>query len=192
MVTEPNSIATMKEFYGDRLHVSNEADLQAELMEGNDRSTIITIAAICDSALEARIAQSLPGLKGGSKKDADDAFRHDGGLGTFSAKISVAFYMGLIDERTRKQLTDLRHIRNAVAHTRRRVSLADPQLRNAVKRILHPVGMYRLLNDTPDGYLRTFIVEGLLLSNIVDKGREEAVAKQRAVFVDAGRPDPFR
>ena len=191
MVTEPNSIQTLKEFYGDRLHVDDQATLHVELMNGNDRSAIITVAAICDSGLEARIAFELPGLKKASKKEVDDAFRHDGALGSFSSRISLAFYMNLIDETTRKQLTDMRHIRNAVAHTKRRVTLADVQLQNAVLRLLHPTGMYKLLDDTPEGFLRSFIAEGILLCTVIHLGRDEGIEKHRSTFTEAGIPAPF-
>lgn len=191
MVNEPNSITTLKEFYGDRLHVENRANLEAELLQGNDRSAIITIAALCDSCLEARIGFALPGLANCTKKQFDDAFRHDGGLGTFSARIAVAFYMNLIDKTTKGQLTDIRHIRNAVAHTSRRVTFDDEQLRNAVRRVLHPTGMHKLLNDTSEGFLRSFIAEGMLVRQIVHYGREKGIEMVRKGYVDAGATSPI-
>jgi hypothetical protein len=163
----------------------------AELIEGNDRSAIITITAICDAALEARIGFALPGLKTATEKKWEDAFRHDGALGTLSAKIGLAFYMGLIDERTQKQLTDLRHIRNAVAHTKRRVSFEDAALQNAATRLLAPYGMYPLLNETPEGFRRSIVSEGMLLFAIIHDGRDTAVAKTREAFTSIGRPSPF-
>ena len=191
MITEPSSIATLKAFYSDRLHVEDKENLYAELMEGNDRSAIITIAAICDTGLEARIAQALPGLENGTKKDFDDAFRHDGPLGSFSARINLAFYLGLIDKTTKSQLTDIRHIRNAVAHTKRRVTFDHVQLRKAALRVLHPTGMHKLLNNTSEGYLRSYIAEGMFVWNAIQSGREEAIVIVRKGYVDAGRDPPF-
>lgn len=192
MVTEPSSIAKLKAYYGDRLYVEDQDALMSELMEGNDRSAIIAVAAMCDASLEARIAMALPGLEGADKRAVDHAFRHGGSLGSFSGRIDLAFYMGLIDSQIQKQLHDLRHIRNAVAHTKRRVTFADVELQNAAKRLFRPYGTFKLLNDTPDGYRRTLISEGMLLWNAIQDGRDTAIESCRASFVAAGRPDPFR
>jgi hypothetical protein len=191
MSTEPSSIVSLKAFYGDRLHTEDKESLRAELMDGNDRSAIITMAAICDSGLEARIAFALPGLKKAEKKEFNDAFRHDGALGSFSSRISMAFYMGLIDDVTRKQLSDVRHIRNSVAHTSRRVTFDHVQLRNATLRVLHPTGMHKLLNDSSEGYLRSFIAETMLLWLIILHGRKEGIESCRAGYVESGGKAPF-
>ena len=133
--TEANAIKTLKRFYGDRLFVPVAGELESELMGGNDRSAIITVAAMVDSGLEYLIAINLPRLATADQAMFSDAFRHDGALGTFSSRIDMAYYKGLIDDQLHDWLHDLRHIRNAVAHTRRKVSFKDAQLQNAAKRL---------------------------------------------------------
>ena len=193
MSREPNSIATMKQYYNDALHVDAKDDVHAELLGGNDRSTIITLASHAESHLETMIGLSLPHLRKAEAeaKDWADTFRHDGPLGTFSACINMASYLTLIDDTLRDQLHDLRDMRNAVAHTRRRVTFDDVQLQNVAKRLFAPKGMFKILVDTPDGIRRTFIAEGLLICSTLIYGRDGAHQKCRESFNASGQPAPF-
>jgi hypothetical protein len=188
---EPNSITTMKKYYNDRLHVGDKDSLEAELIGANDRSAIITIASHAESHTEALLGFSLPHLRRGTEKDWNLTFRHEGPLGTFSACIDMAFYLTLIDQPLRDQLHDLRDMRNAVAHTKRRVTFEDVQLQNVAKRLFAPKGKFKLLNDTPDGFRRTFIAEGLLICSTLIFGREVAITKCRQSFIDVGKEPPF-
>jgi len=191
MAKAPSSITTMKRFYNDRLHVETREDLEAELLGGNDRSAIITIASHAEGNLQYLIGSSLPHLRKAEQKEWAETFRHDGPLGTFSACIKVALYLTLIDEPLRDQLDDLRDMRNAVAHTHRRVTFDDVELQNVAKRIFAPKGMFPLLADSPDGVRRTFVAEGLLINSMLIFGRDEAVRKTRQSFVESGQPPPF-
>ncbi len=190
-MAEPNSVTTLKKLYGDRLFVPSHTDLSAELIEGNDRSTIITVASLADGAAESVIALNLPRLKEATEKHVNEAFRHDGPLGTFSARIDMLSYLGIIDDIIRGQLHTLRHMRNAAAHTKRRVTFSDKELQNVAKRLFKPVGMFQLLSDDAEGYRRTFIAEGNLIYNSLARGREDAIRLTRESYVTAGKPPPF-
>jgi hypothetical protein len=181
----------MKQFYNDRLHVEAREDLEAELLGGTDRSAIITIASHAEGNLEHLIGSSLPHLRNGEAKDWAETFRHDGPLGTFSACIKIACYLTLIDQRLRDQLDDLRDMRNAVAHTHRRVTFDDVELQNVAKRLFAPRGMFNLLADNSDGVRRTFIAEGLLINSMLIFGKDQAIEKCRKSFMDLGRGAPF-
>ena len=191
MTNDPNSIATMKKFYNDRLYVGDKDSLAEELLGGNDRSTIITIASHAEIHTETLIGFSLPHLRTAEEKDWTLTFRHEGPLGTFSACIDMAFYLTLIDQALRDQLHNLRDMRNAVAHTKRRVTFEDAQLQNVALRLFAPKGQFKLLNDTADGFRRTFIAEGLFISSILVFGREAAVTKSRDSFTKSGLKAPF-
>lgn len=191
MTDEPGSITTMKRYYSDRLHVDTKDVVAQELLGGNDRSTIITVASFCEAGTESLIGQSLPHLREAEKAGWDLVFRPQGPLGTFSACIDMAFYLTLIDQSLRGQLHTLRDMRNAVAHTKRRVTFEDVQLQNVAKRLIAPTGMFPLLVDNADGIRRTFIAEGLLIGSILAFGRDEAIRKSRQSFVDTGRDPPF-
>ena len=181
----------MKKYYNDRLHVGEIGSLDAELLGGNDRSAIITVASHAETHLEALIGISLPHFRNGEKEDWNLTFRHEGPLGTFSACIDMAFYLTLIDKSLREQLHDLRDMRNAVAHTKRRVTFEDVELQNVAKRLFAPKGAFKLLDDTADGCRRTFIAEGMFITSILIFGREDAISRARKTFADAGKHAPF-
>jgi hypothetical protein len=191
MPNEPTSITTMKRYYSDGLHVPDRPALMSELIEGNDRSLIITLASLAESMIETLIGRNLPALEDCTEKEFNYAFRHDGPLGTFSACIDMAFYLELIDSNTRDQLHDLRDMRNAVAHTRRRVTLEDYQLSNVARRLFKPKGMFELLDETHDGFRRTLVAEGLLICTTLTFGREKAIKMCRESYRKEGKPPPF-
>jgi len=191
MPDEPNSITTMKRFYGDRMALLSGEDLEAEMIGGNDRSCIITVASLADSVLEHVVFLNLPGLKGATQQEFEYAFRFEGPLGMFSARIEMAKYLGILDNRICEQLHDLRAMRNAVAHTKRRVTFEDKQLQNVAKRLFSPRGLFKLLDESAEGYRRTFIAEGNLLYNMILEGREEGMRLAREVFIQGGRKAPF-
>ena len=191
MTDEPNSVSTMRKFYNDRLHVEAQDSLMTELMGGNDRSAVITLASQAEVLVEWLIGGSLPHLQKAEEKEWNLTFRHEGPLGTFSACIDMAFYMTLINQPLRSQLHTLRDMRNAVAHTRRRVTFDDVELQNVAKRLFAPKGMFKLQNDSIDGVRRTFIAECLLINSTLIFGREVAIAMARQTFIDQGREAPF-
>lgn len=191
MPNEPSSHTRMKRFYSDRLHSPDRDDIMAELAGGNDRSAIITLASLADGALESLLVRNLPGLKEADQKNIETAFRHDGGLGTFSARIDMAFYLQLIDATLKDQLTDLRAMRNAVAHTKRRVTFEHDELRNVAKRILSPKGKFNLLSDTTEGIRNSFIAEAMLIYTSLVWGRDEAIRRARDRCSGSGGEPPF-
>ncbi len=191
MAGEPNSIVTLKKFYGDRLHEPSAEDFMAELVESNDRSAIITMSSLTDAGVEFLLIQNLPALKHATEQQINKAMSHDGPLGTFSARIDMVFYLGLIDDALRNQLHDLRALRNAVAHTKRRVTFADVPLQNVAKRLFHPIGKFQLLQNTAHGYRATLIAEANLIYLSVIHGRNEAVRLTQESFTKAGKTPPF-
>lgn len=87
--------------------------VQCELQEKSMRSTIIISAATLDTQLEKLIKNILL-----QEKNTDDDIFEGGNapLSTFSSKITLAYYLGLISEHERKTLDCIRKIRNKAAH----------------------------------------------------------------------------
>jgi len=188
---EPGSIVALRRYYSDRLHEPTEADFLAELMEGNDRSAIITMCSLVDGAVESKLLQNLPALKTATESEINRALDHSGPLGTFSARINMLYYLGLIDKTLQNQLHDLRALRNAVAHTKRRVTFSDSPLQNVALRLFSPTGKFPLLEDTPHGYRVTLIAEGDLIYNSLAFGRDEAIQMVHDNFIKQGKTPPF-
>lgn len=87
--------------------------VQSELQEKSMRSTIIICAATLDTQLEKLIRNVLL-----QEKNTDDDIFEGGNapLSTFSSKITLSYYLGLISEHERKTLDCIRKIRNKAAH----------------------------------------------------------------------------
>lgn len=87
--------------------------VQCELQEKSMRSIIVVCAATLDTQLEKLIKNILL-----QEKSTDDDIFEGGNaaLSTFSSKITLAYYLGLISEHERKTLDCIRKIRNKAAH----------------------------------------------------------------------------
>jgi hypothetical protein len=189
MTNKPDSIKTLRRFYRDRLAVVNLGDLQSELMGASDRSIVITLGAFLDGAIEFLIAQNTRPQS--TQPEFEDAFGINGPLGSFSARIEVAYLFRLIDESVRGQLNVIRELRNACAHSKRPISFATLELANVCKRVLHPVGMFRLRGDSAEDLKSAFTAECLLLHNVLIFGRDAAVKMVEASYREAGKQSPF-
>jgi hypothetical protein len=158
-------------------------------MGASDRSVVITLGAFLDGAIEFMIAQNTRPQS--TRSEFDDAFGINGPLGTFSARIEIAYLFKLIDETVRDQLNVIRELRNACAHSKRPISFATAELANVCKRILHPTGMFRLRGDSAEDIKSAFTAECLLLHNVLIFGRDEAVRMIETSYREAGKQSPF-
>lgn len=91
-----------------------------------DRGTALIAAAWLDDALAALIrAQFRP-----DKSVTDDFMRSDGPLGSFSARIKVAYLLDLIGPSMRFDLDLIRAIRNQFAHSRSEIRFSTASVRD--------------------------------------------------------------
>jgi hypothetical protein len=190
MANESKSVKALRRFYKDRLAIVEAADLQAELTGSSDRSAVITLSVFLDDAVEFLLATNI--RRQNTKPEFDNAFRFEGPLGTFSARIEIAYLFKLIDETLRDQLNNIRELRNACAHSKRPITFATPELANVCKRILYPKGTFRLQGDTPADLRGAFTAECLLLYGVLTVGRDEAMKLVAESYKKAGKPSPLR
>ena len=83
------------------------------LTNESERAAVVLGAAKLDALLELLLKRSLLACPGGK----DDLFDTERPLGTFSAKISAAYRLGLIDKDFEYALQVVRKIRNSFAHS---------------------------------------------------------------------------
>ena len=83
------------------------------LNQESDRATAILAAAHFENILGKQIMHKFVELNRELQKKIFDGY---GPLSTFSAKIDIAFALGLYDEENRKGLHKIRRIRNEFAH----------------------------------------------------------------------------
>lgn len=115
-MTPPNKIAAVAE----------------ELKEQTDRGAAIIAVALLDELLAKAIVGRLL-VPNRTKKALFGAYKP---LSTFSAKIDLAFALGLIHENAHRDLTLMREIRNEFAHSIDPVHFNDERIAKKCKRLL--------------------------------------------------------
>lgn len=103
---------------------------QSLISNESDRGAVLVSAALIDDGLKQLIVKKL--VSSGSKVDR----LFDGGnapLGTFSARIEMAYRLGLIQQSTKELLNIFRKIRNEFAHHYDEVSFNDVRVRQRLK-----------------------------------------------------------
>lgn len=101
------------------------------LANEGERALVIGGAARIDVALEHLIRRVTSHQPGGH----DELFEANGPLSTFSAKIIMAYRLGLIDDGMESVLQLIRKIRNDFAHATTLVSLSESSHRNRINEI---------------------------------------------------------
>ncbi|MEH0166709.1 MltR family transcriptional regulator [Roseateles microcysteis] len=82
------------------------------LSDESDRGCALFAAAYLDTALEGLFRASI--LEG--KKTDEELFEGSAPLATFSARIKLAYYLGIVSAEVRADLETIRKIRNDFAH----------------------------------------------------------------------------
>src|SRR5262245_57015075 len=123
MASEPAYVRAFKDMIRDGLTEAHGPEMLSEFYSENDRSTIILTASIVDQAISASIQTQL--LNHGAVRDMFDP---DGALGTFSAKISLAFGMRIYGKKTKHDLDLIRLLRNGCAHSEMPIRFSVPQV----------------------------------------------------------------
>lgn len=110
-------------------HIENESD----------RGAAVMAAALVERALEDRIRSSLIDPGDGTQ---DTWFEgRNAPFSTFSAKISLARALGIIDADIEAMLLVLKNVRNAFAHTMKPITFAHPTIKAECESLKPTVGI---------------------------------------------------
>jgi DNA-binding MltR family transcriptional regulator len=90
----------------------HELPAMQDLKKASDRA----VAIIAGSLVEARVRTALEETFHRNASIENEMFRSSGPLGSFSAKIKLAFLVGIISKEAYKELETLKDIRNRFAH----------------------------------------------------------------------------
>lgn len=161
-----------------------------ELFEENDRAVVVVGGSILDELLVELLGKVL--RPSSSKQDA--LLGLDRPLGSFSARIEIAWRLGLLDEHTVRGLTIVRRIRNGMAHTVPARSLAVGRERDQTRDLFRVVcgrvkASTRFWNRNIPARVRirsTSAKQFRLALAILIVGLEDAVALARPI--DLGHP----
>jgi DNA-binding MltR family transcriptional regulator len=90
----------------------HETPAMERFTKGSDRA----VAIIAGSLVEARLKEALESRFQRDPKIESEMFRSSGPLGSFSAKIKLAFLIGALTPEAYKELDRLKDVRNKFAH----------------------------------------------------------------------------
>ena len=106
------------------------AEFLNEFQRETDRAAAVLAAAYLDSRLEALLRAKFVAVP----KFVEELLTGQGGLSSFSARISVVYAVGLISLRAAEDLHIVRRIRNDFAHKLHGLSFNTPQIASYVSK----------------------------------------------------------
>jgi hypothetical protein len=187
--TPAGSIKTLRQYSKGRISPLDMNALNAELDAESDRACIILMANILDDVLTYRLSKCLCFTP--TDIESDYIFRFEGPLGTFSGRTEIGCLFGFIDDSTYQALNIIRELRNACAHSKRKMVFSDPHIANVTRRLAHPLGFVPAPPN--DKLLKTFFLgEGVFLFNVLYHGSRDAVIKDEIRKFNETAPPEFR
>lgn len=140
-----NKLPTPKAGHWDRL-------LQDEFNKESDRACVILGAALLDSALETLLKTRLAPITGSHDSLLDGSTAP---ISSFSARIDLAYRIGLISPKFARDLHLIRKVRNDFAHNITGCSFADSAVQNRVMELTRSHGILdrkpEWAEDSPKG-----------------------------------------
>jgi DNA-binding MltR family transcriptional regulator len=142
-----------------------------EVMASSPRAGAMVASAFLDEILKALILLHMESL---SDSEIEALFEPERPLASFSSKIKVARALGIIGPKTSHDLNLMREIRNAFAHSLRKMSFETP----SVRQLLHSMHVVKDIPKQKQRRARTlfFEVTAMILTHLHQKGH---VANQR-------------
>ncbi|WP_461787765.1 MltR family transcriptional regulator [Pedobacter sp.] len=143
--------------------------LVKELNAESDRGSVILACSLFDIALKAKIKSFLVHIENVNDDIFDDA---NSPLSTFSAKINMAYRLGIVSNHLKSDLHTLRDIRNSFAHNIDECSFDDTEVINSIEKLKTSSKFIErfegIRNDCfPSGYKGDFIMfASMLLSTL--------------------------
>jgi hypothetical protein len=170
-----NTLAALKRYYKKPLEpIDNQAVLN-DLKTESDRAAVIIMGSILEDSLAYAITVGLKMRKCKDQQDLEKlyerVFGFNGPIGSFSEKITVAFAFQVIEQETSDQLTIIREMRNACAHSQEPMSFSTPEMAayclNLFAKDNDP--FVEWTNDTND-LRQAFLAEAMFLSMVLTNG----------------------
>jgi len=125
-MADPAYVRELKAFARGPITVDDLTTLEQEMYGENDRASAVVLGSIVESNLteylHLRLRMDL------NSDDKRRLFDYEGPLGTFAAKITMAYAIGAIGSITRSDLNLIRILRNEFAHSRRHLSFEVAQV----------------------------------------------------------------
>ena len=129
---EPAYITALKQFGSGDPTAAEVGALEVEMYSGPDRAAALVLAALVENALEKLLRKNL------REEGVNQLFKFGGPLGDFASKISMCFSLKLVGQLTRRDLTNIRHLRNQFAHSRRPIEFEMKEVADVCAQLSYP------------------------------------------------------
>lgn len=173
MSADPMYLRNLRRYARSQILTPEEAPAQlADFGKESDRGAIILAATNVEDSLELALTAKMPALAL-DKEAASAVFGSEGTLSTYFDKTLIAYALGLIEKKDRKNIDLIRHIRNACAHSRKPLSLEMPVLVDAVKAAVSPELFALRKDDKPFTLRIAFILHCAAVSHYILTGERK-------------------
>jgi len=170
MVTQPAYLVALKEYartqFGDP---AMEDEILTDFNAESDRGAFILAATSIEDTLEYSIGLRMKSLEYDAPA-RKEVFGPRGTISTYYHKTLIAYALGIIDKRGRRDIDLVREIRNACAHSRLPLSMHKKVLANAVKGAIGQTFLSEIKNHEPDTLRIAFISHCATLAAYVATG----------------------
>lgn len=109
-------------------------EIGIEISNSSDRGIVL----ICGSALDGLLGEMLATFLVEGEKREEDLFKGKGALQTFDSKITLSYYLGLINKNEFDNLKRLQRVRNIYAHQVVGVSFENDKIRGICSNFVIP------------------------------------------------------
>lgn len=103
------------------------------LGSGDDRSDVLLAVALLEQSIENAILQFFA-----NKDDTIFIDQSEGNLSNLSMKIRLAYALGIIEDKIRKELKIIKDVRNVFAHSASIVRFDSEEISNAIEQLVIP------------------------------------------------------
>lgn len=124
------------------LRKRNGLDVQEELKKELKNQSDRGVAIVCASILDEQLKEVLSAFFIENDKVKKELFNTGEPLSTFSSKIKMSYYLGLITENEYKNIELIRKIRNDFAHRLTGISFKDPSVKSRCSILSIPKEQY--------------------------------------------------
>jgi len=125
MSRDPSYITALKQLSRQRGDIVDALTQLEYFQRSEDRPAAILVSTHLEDSIQDLILTKMVPL---NSTELGEMFSGDRLLGTFSAKIQIAYALGLIGPKTRRDLDLIRLVRNAFAHSRKTIRFATKEV----------------------------------------------------------------
>jgi hypothetical protein len=156
------------------------------LWDESDRGFVVIIGSLTEDLLLTRIMDNFVAL---SKEQRKQITKSGGVLGSWANRAVIARALGIIDDDVAEMIEVLKAMRNACAHSRRRIDFDTPALRNVLGLILDDNTakvVHEATKKTSQNIARTayFLAASFVWGRIKGESVECANARCQAILDD--------